>query len=123
MYLGLTRETALSCFDFSLYGENVLKMGVKEPVLIHQAPGLEVHKLIGSEDTPCFSMTRYTCTGGAAPLDIPASVYIVTDGSGTLEAADYCRELQAGNYFFLPYEAKGYTIKGNIRFVCCAGGQ
>ena len=123
MYLGLSRETALSCFDHSLYGETVLNMGKKAPILLEQSEGVQVHELIGAKDTPCFAMTRYTCTGGSAKLTQGAAVYIVTDGEGKLVGKDYERTVKAGNYFFLPAEAKGFAIEGNIHFVCCTGGQ
>ena len=123
MYLGLDRQTALSCFDLSLYGQKVLDMGCKQPKCLHQTPETRIEQLIGPEDTPCFSVTRYQTQGPAMDLDVPCGVYIVTKGSGQLIAEDYCRPLQAGNYFFLPYEAKGYAIEGDIEFVCCVGGQ
>jgi len=123
MYPGLDRDTALSCFDHSLYGEKVLKMGIKEPVLLESSNGLQVHELIGSKDTPCFAMTRYTCTGGTAQLNTGAAVYIVTQGEGALTGEGYSRKVKAGNYFFLPAEAKGFCISGSIQFVCCTGGK
>lgn len=123
MYLGLSREVALGCFDHSLYGERVLKMGRKMPVLLGTGEGVEVHELIGPKDTPCFSMTRYTCTGGTVPLTRRAAVYIVTSGEGTLRGEGCERELKAGNYFFLPHAAEGYAVHGNIQFVCCQGGK
>ena len=123
MYLGLDRETALSCFDHSLYGEKVLGMGVKEPVLLREFPGVQVHELIGPKDTPCFTMTRYTCTGGEAPLEQTAAVYVVTRGEGSLTGEGYSRPVKAGNYFFLPHAAKDFAISGNVQFVCCRGGE
>ena len=123
MYLGLSREAALSCFDYSLYGQKVLDMGRKIPQVLRQEEGVTVSQLIGPKDTPCFSMTRYTCTGGKAALQTPAAVYIVANGSGILTGEGYSRALKTGDYFFLPHEAKGFAIEGNIEFVCCAGGQ
>ena len=122
MYLGLDRETALSCFDHSLYGEKVLAMGRKTPRLLEKQPGLQVHELIGPRDTPCFSMTRYRCTGGIAYLTQRAAVYIVTQGEGQLLGEGYSRHVRAGNYFFLPYEAQGFRVEGNLELVCCVGG-
>lgn len=123
MYLGLSRDVALSCFDHSLYGEKVLKMGKKVPVLLAQGAGVQVHELIGPKDTPCFAMTRYTCTGGSAELTQGAAVYIVTQGTGKLVGEGYERALKAGNYFFLPVSAQGFAVEGNIQFVCCTGGK
>lgn len=123
MYLGLDEKTALSCFDHSLYGQKVLDMGKKTPRLLSQTPGLEIHELIGPQDTPCFTMTRYTCKDGSAPLTQRAAVYIVTGGTGELVGEHYSRALKTGDYFFLPYEAKDYAVRGNVCFVCCAGGE
>lgn len=122
MYLGLDKETALSCFDHSLYGQKVLEMGRKTPRLLSKSEGVDVHELIGPQDTPCFTMTRYTCTGGTAALEQKAAVYIVTEGEGQLIGQDCNRSLKAGNYFFLPYAAQGYAIAGKLQFVCCVGG-
>ena len=123
MYLGLSREVALRCFDHSLYGEKVLAMGRKTPLLLAEGEGVQVHELIGEKDTPCFAMTRYTCAGGEAELTKGAAVYIVTSGEGVLTGQGYSRQLKAGNYFFLPKEAQGFAISGNIQFVCCVGGK
>ena len=123
MYLGLSRETALSCFDHSLYGEKVLQMGVKAPLLLESFDGVQVHELIGTKDTPCFAMTRYTCAGGSAKLTRGAAVYIVTQGEGELLGDGYSRSIKTGNYFFLPAEAKGFSIRGDVQFVCCQGGE
>lgn len=123
MYLGLSRETALSCFDHSLYGEKVLKLGTKAPTLLWEDAGCVAEQLIGKEDTPCFSMTRFRCAGGTAPLTIPSAVYIVTGGSGEITGDGYSRRITAGNYFFLPHAATGYAVTGDVEFVCCAGGE
>ena len=121
MYLDLDRETALSCFDHTLYGDAVLRIGRKTPRLVSDGDGVTVYTLIGPEDTPCFSMTRYSVHGGKAALTTPAAVYIVTEGQGTLEGAGYARTLKKGDYFFLPASAQGYGVAGDIEFICCAG--
>lgn len=123
MYLDLDQETALSCFDLSMYGKTVLDLGRKQPKCLQKTEKTQIHQLIGPEDTPCFSVTRYQSQGPAMELTIPCGVYIVTKGSGQLIGQDYSREIKKGNYFFLPYEAKGYAIEGDIEFMCCAGGQ
>ena len=58
-----------------------------------------------------------------AKLTRGAAVYIVTQGEGELLGDGYSRNIKAGNYFFLPAEAKGFSIRGDVQFVCCQGGE
>lgn len=124
MYLGLEAETAIDCFDFGRYGEAVAQK--KTPRLLHSAPGLKVESLIGAEDTPCFSMHRYTLNGCRVVLDAPCSVWIVVSGAGELCAEGYARRLKTGDYFLLPAAAAGrFTVKSekDLQIVCCMGGK
>lgn len=123
MYIGLDKETALSCFDLSLYGEKVLEMGRKSPKLLEEKDGVAVYSLISKEDTPCFFVTRYCCTGGSAALENGGCVYIVTSGEGEIHGEGYTRKVKRGDYFLLPAQAKGFTLGGNLEFVCCGGGE
>lgn len=123
MYIGLDKQTALSCFDLSLYGEKVLQMGRKQPKLLEEKDGVTVYSLIGKEDTPCFFVKRYCCTGGSAPLENGGCVYIVTSGEGEIRGEGYTRKVKRGDYFLLPAQAKGFTLGGNLEFVCCGGGE
>lgn len=123
MYLGLSPEKALDCFNFSLYGESVLAANKKEPIMDYEKPGVKRETLIGAKDTPCFRMERYVLTNGCVPLERPASIYIVTRGSGTIVGDHYQRDIQRGNYFFLPAAAQGFTVKGDLELVCCIGCQ
>ena len=123
-YLGLSAETALDCFDFTRYGQEVVEQSRKTPRVLREADGLRVEGLIGPEDTPCFSMTRYCLSGRTAPLEAPASIWIRVEGSGEVRGADYRRTLRRGDYFFLPAAAKNYEIYGeNLQIVCCMGGK
>lgn len=124
MYLGLPAGTALECFDFTRYGQQVVEDSRKTPRIVHEAPGVRVECLIGAEDTPCFSMTRYCLNGGTAQLDTPASIWICVEGSGEVAGKNCRRALRRGDYFFLPAAAKGYEIGGeNLQIVCCTGGK
>ena len=62
---------------------------------------------MGYEDTPCFSVNRYTVHDSSFVLGTAPAVYIVTEGSGMITGNDYKRELNKGMYFYLPYGAKG----------------
>ena len=123
MYLGLSPNTALDCFDFSRYGQSVAAAGKKVPVTLQETAGTRHERLIGADDTPCFRMERYILTGGTAPLDHPAGIYIITHGSGTITGSNYKRPVGRGNYFFLPaHAAEHFTIQGNLELICCVGG-
>lgn len=125
MYLGLDRETALSCFNFDLFGPDVIRTGKKTPEIIRESRLLKVESLIGEKDTTCFRMTRSTLTGGTLTLEEPASVWICVDGEGVLTAPGMQRTVRRGEYFFLPAAAAGNcTVTGSkMTLVCCVGGK
>ncbi len=126
MYLGLAKEKALECFDFSLYGEEVVARARKTPKILAQSDALRIEQLIGPEDTPCFAMTRYVLSGGEVCLQEPASIWICAEGSGKVCAGDFTRELKKGDYFFLPAAAAGkcsIVSDQNMQIVCCKGGE
>ena len=83
-------------------------------------------KLIGVLDTPCFSMERYTLNNGSVVLDAPASIWICVDGSATVTADGFCKEIKTGDYFFLPAAAAGkcsVSSQQHVKIVCCMGGK
>lgn len=124
MYLGLDRETANSCFDYTRYGEEVIRQGKKEPKLLEQTANTKLEGLIGPEDTTCFSVDRLTVSGGSAVLNGGAGVHIVANGSGTVRCGDYEHSLKKGDYFFLPVSAAGETtVEGQLELLICKGGE
>lgn len=124
MFLGLKREDANSCFDFALYGDAVIKAGRKVPKTTFEAEGVRYETLIGTEDTPCFSMERILLENGSTKLEKGACVYICVEGAGKVTAGEFEREVKRGDYFFLPEAAKGNTVlSGCMTCVCCKGGN
>ena len=126
MYLGLDKDIALDCFNFNLYGDNVVTAAKKQPRVIYQDDNVLVETLIGQEDTPCFSMTRYCLNGGKVQLDAPASIWICVEGEGIVEAEDFQRNIKTGDYFFLPAAAAGKCSifsEKSAKIVCCMGGK
>lgn len=126
MYLGLDPEVALDCFDFRRFGPSVVEEGRKTPRLLWEEEGVRVEALIGPEDTPCFSMTRYTLNGGKAVLKEPASIWICVGGEGEIISKNCSRSLKTGDYFFLPAAAaEKVVIFGDkkLEIVCCMGGK
>lgn len=126
MYLGLDKDIALDCFNFNLCGDNVVTAAKKQPRVIYQDDNVLVETLIGQEDTPCFSMTRYCLNGGKMPLDAPASIWICVEGEGLVEAEGFQRKIKTGDYFFLPAAAAekcSIFSEKSAKIVCCMGGK
>lgn len=126
MYLGLSPETALDCFDFTRSGQSVVEQGRKHPRCLREEAGLRVEALIDENDTECFSMTRYCLNDSSVTLQEPASVWICTEGEGVLRAEGYEAPVSQGDYFFLPAAAAGHVRAEsgkNLEIVCCMGGK
>lgn len=124
MYLGLEREIANSCFDFSRYGERVIREGKKEPRLLAETENTRLESLIGPDDTTCFSVDRLTVSGGKALLEAGTGVHIVAEGEGMVRCGDYEHSLKKGDYFFLPVSAAGETeVEGKLELLICKGGN
>ena len=119
MYLGLPKETALSCFDLARAPEP----GVT-PRLISCREGVRQEVLIDEAQTDCFVIHRYQLSGGRVMLNVADSygIYIVTEGEGELSAlgGEERYALKKGDYFLLPFGAMGkYTVSGNLTLVEC----
>ena len=117
MYLGLTKEEAVDCFDFVKSPDTKLA-----PEVISEADGVVVENVLGPKTTDCFVINRIRLSGGQKCLNIPDSygVYIVTEGSGRLTGEGYKRELKKGDYFFMPACLMGkYSLEGKMDCVEC----
>ena len=124
MYLGLKREDANSCFDFTRFGEDVVRQGRKSPRLLAQTDNTRLEGLIGPEDTRCFSVDRLTISSGSAVLEAGAGVHIVVQGEGVIRCGDFTHNIKKGDYFFLPVAAAGETIaEGCLELLICKGGE
>ncbi|MBE7044545.1 MAG: mannose-6-phosphate isomerase [Ruminococcaceae bacterium] len=117
MYLGLSKDDAVSCFDFQKAPDTKLS-----PVVQKEADGVRVEELIGKKDTDCFVVNRICLSGGSHDLYVPDSygVYIVTDGVGKLVSQNYEKQIKKGDYFFLPASMMGkIRAEGNVEIVEC----
>lgn len=125
MYLGLTREVAGACFDYTLYGQDVLEQGRIMPVVVQDTEQVTVEQLIGPKQTDCFTMDRLRIKGtGAYTLTEGAAVYIAVSGSGTIRCGEFTHAVSKGQYFFLPVAAAGKTeMEGAVELICCKGGN
>lgn len=117
MYLGLDRETAVSCFDFTQAPDTKMK-----PEVVDHSDGMIKESLVTEKDTDCFIINRIKLTGGDYTPDVKDSyaIYIITDGEGKLSGEDYSRDINKGDYFFMPYSLMGkYKLSGNMTVVEC----
>jgi len=114
MYLGLSMEEALKCFDF----ENKIQAYIT-PEVIYEKDGVYYEKLIGEQDTDCFKINKAVVNKGEFILSKAPAVYVVTDGKGKIIGEGYNQNLKKGDYFFLPYCANNkYTvISDNIEII------
>ncbi|MDR1351981.1 MAG: class I mannose-6-phosphate isomerase [Treponema sp.] len=114
-YLGLGRDVALRCFDYSIYGDGAEEMGRKIPKKIIETDQYSSESLIGFSDTPCFAVNRHRIRGSLALQNAPA-VYFVANGNGSINGGGtlppYRKIIQKGDYFFLPFALSGlYSIQ------------
>ncbi len=126
MYLGLEKNTALDCFNFALYGSDVVKAARKQPREKFRDRHVLVETLIGPEDTSCFAMDRYTLQGGGIQPDAPASIWICVEGEAVVKADGFSKAIKTGDYFFLPAAAAGKCsifCEKKAKMVCCTGGK
>lgn len=105
MYLGLPKETALQCFDYSLYGEDCITISKKTPSVICDNDNYKKETIITGKDTPCFSVNRYYVEKKLVLENAPA-IYVIVNGTGIIEGENYKRAIKKGDYFFLPQNAK-----------------
>ncbi len=111
MYLGLTKEQALDCFDMTKRYPAPLK-----PRLISHKFSVNYYELIGKEQTVLFSMRLVESADGEYKLDIPVAVYYVADGEGDANGV----KISSGDCFFMPFAAVGKTkICGTFRMIEC----
>lgn len=117
MYLGLTKEQAVSCFDFTKAPDTKIAPRISECV-----EGFVKEILINEENTDCFIINRIKLSDGKYIAEVTDSygVYIVTDGEGSIEGNGKSRALKKGDYFFMPSVLMGkFEISGNLEIVEC----
>lgn len=117
MYIGLTKEEAVECFNFGKAPETKLT-----PNVIFDAEGVRLEEIIKPGDTDCFIINRITVSSGKYTLNVKDSygVYIVTDGEGELVGKNYLHSLKKGDYFFMPASLMNeYSLKGNVQVIEC----
>lgn len=116
MYLGLSRENALECFDIAKKYPAPLT-----PKIISDENGVKYEAIIDSSITTSFSVRSITFNGGEFRLCKGAAVYVVTNGEGIISGENYAREIKKGDYFLMPDVAKDkFVLSGkNMKITEC----
>lgn len=116
MYLGLSRENALECFDIEKKYPAPLT-----PKIISDESGVKYEAIIDDSITSSFSVRSITLSGGEFRLWKGAAVYVVTEGSGYVSGENYSREIKKGDYFMMPEAAKDkFALSGkNMKITEC----
>ena len=114
MYLGLTKEQAVECFDFVPAPDAKL-----EPKVTLNGDGVTIESLVSEKDTDCFIINRIKLKGGKKMIDNDGyALYIVTDGQGSVIGENYEKKLQKGDYFFVPAAIMGkFSLSGNMEVI------
>lgn len=119
-YIGLSKSDALDCFDYTLQGNAAVESARISPKILINTADYKKESLISYEDTPCFAENRHTLIDGECVLDNAPSVWIVLDGNALLCGDGYERAVKKGDYFFMPYAAKGkFTVRGTAVLIEC----
>ena len=117
MYLGLSREDAVSCFDFGTAPKAFV-----EPRIVEENDFYKKEILINNENTDCFVINRIKLSGGkfVPQIDDGYGIYIVTEGEAEITAEKYSKKIKKGDYFFMPAAAMGKTeICGDAEIIEC----
>ncbi len=108
MYLGLSREDALKCFDMTKRYPAPLTAKI-----LSDKDGVKYEAVIDESITASFSVNCITLSGGEFELNRGATVYVVTEGNAVVTGENYCTEIKRGDYFLMPESAKGkFKISG-----------
>lgn len=119
-YLGLPRDVAMSVFDFDKCGEMAVKKCKIEPETLFCDKTCKIESLIDYSDTPCFGEKRYTLSNGSFVMESGPSVWCVVDGSGEITGENFMRKIEKGDYWFMPYAARGaYRVSGTLTVIEC----
>lgn len=115
--MGLSREAAVSCFDFCKAPES--KLIPHSPLI---PSNMVKERIVGPEITDCFIINRIKLTGGSYLADIKNSyaIYIVCEGEAKIFGENFEKNIKKGDYFFMPAICMGnFKIAGNAEIIEC----
>lgn len=124
-YMGLSKEEALQCFDFTVGIREVLKFTSQTAKIIEETENYRKEIIVSQDVSKCFEVKRYSIRK-KLKLKEGTSVYVILNGEGRLKGENYDRKVKKGDYFFLPENAKQNfdVVKegiGDLEIVQCIG--
>lgn len=115
MYLGLTKEQALECFDIDKKFPVPL-----EPKTLYESDNISYKSFIDDRMTETFRVRQIKLSGGKFLLDKGCGIYVVTEGDGKIIGDGYEKDITKGDYFLVPEIAKDkFTLTGEMTVVEC----
>ncbi len=121
---GVGFDAMFDCFDYAPVTANEAKQRwFLSPKQVEMAQGASSLRLVGYDDTPCFSLFRHeipTQARFAKPTRF-SGLYILS-GSGELRCGNRRTAFSGGDQFFVPAASGAYTIVGYTPvtlFECC----
>ena len=122
-YIGLDKSTALDAINYDIFGERAVLYAKVNPYFEIDTDDYQKQVLVGYDDTTCFAENRHILkNGGKFTPDFAPCVYVCLNGEGVIKGENYNRPIKKGEYFFLPYSAKGrfeITTDKLVEFVEC----
>ncbi len=110
MYMGLDKNTALSCFDMSISGRSAINISKIQPADISDKKNIKIESLIDKRYTNCFRVNRIEIKADSTLLKQGPCIYFVTDGSGIVTCNKGSKLIKKGDYFLLPYSMREKCI-------------
>lgn len=115
MYLGISPENALDCFDIGKKFPAPL-----ETAIVKEEDGLICRSAVNDSITDSFKVNIITLDSGSYTFDKQACVYVVTEGCGKIKGDGYERDIAKGDYFFIPAAAASrYCVTGSLKITEC----
>ena len=107
MFLGLPRELAFDCFNFSISDEELEKISRPTRSIVEETGSYTVETIITYDNTICFAANKLTLKKYVDDKKLylkgAPSVFLVTEGEGEIIGENYKKLIRKGDYFFLPY--------------------
>ena len=106
--------------EFAKDGKDAVEQCKITPKVLDRDNKQKGEELIGYDDTPCFGEKRNTLHGGTFTPESGPSVFAVVDGGGEIRGDGFSRILGKGDYWFMPYAARGrFTVSGDMTVIEC----
>jgi mannose-6-phosphate isomerase len=102
-FMGLSFDLGMQCFDYRAAGPEFVRTRRLAPRPLSEDAASREERLIGPEDTPCFSVQRLAIRGAVPDRDRGTGyIGVAVEGRGRLVGAEVTLPLAPGSAFFVP---------------------